>query len=184
VLDEWLSAGIRLVQLRAKRLTAGPMLDLADAIAARCRPAGAIFIVNDRADVAALAGAAGVHVGQDDLTPADVRPLVGREALIGLSTHTLDQVERALAAPIDYLAIGPAFATTTKASIWESVGVAGVGDAVRRARGLRPVVAIGGITLDTAPSLLDAGAASVAIISDLVAGAIGDRAREYVRALQ
>ena len=183
VLDVWLSAGIRLVQLRAKRLTAGPMLDLADATAVRCRAARALFIVNDRADVAALAGASGVHVGQDDLTAADARSLVGPEAVVGVSTHTPDQLERALADPADYLAIGPAFPTTTKDSTWPVLGVAGVVDAVRRATGLRPVVAIGGITLETAPRLLEAGVASVAIISDLVAGEVAARAREYVRAL-
>lgn len=182
VLDCWLDAGVRLVQLRAKQLESGAMLSLADAMAARCRAAGALFIVNDRADIAALSGAAGVHVGQDDLSPADARKVVGSERIVGCSTHTEAQVEAALTAPISYLAVGPVFSTASKAAPDPVIGLAGVVMAVERARARRvPVVAIGGITLDRTAAVLDAGADAVAVISDLLAGDIGTRARAFLR---
>jgi thiamine-phosphate pyrophosphorylase len=140
-------------------------------------------IVNDRADLAALARAAGVHVGQDDLAPAAARELVGASAIVGLSTHTPGQIEGALTQPITYVAIGPVFGTSTKDTGYTAVGLDMVKTAARLARGL-PVVAIGGITLETAPAVLEAGAACVAVIGDLVAG--GDprgQVAAYIRAL-
>ncbi len=95
--------------MRAKHLTFGPFLDLAAPMAQRCREAGAVFLVNDRADVASLAGADGVHLGQDDLPADAARRLVG-ECVVGVSTHTHDQVQAALKTTADYLAIGPVFA--------------------------------------------------------------------------
>jgi thiamine-phosphate pyrophosphorylase len=178
----WLDAGVRLIQLRAKHLSSGAMLDLAAAIVDRGRAAGATIIVNDRADVARMAGAAGVHVGQDDLSPADARRVVGPTSLVGLSTHSSAQVDAALAEPISYLAIGPVYATSSKGGATDPpVGVAGVRDAVTRAAGAGlPVVAIGGITLDRAPDVIAAGASSVAVISDLLTGDIAGRARAYL----
>jgi thiamine-phosphate pyrophosphorylase len=184
VLDAWLRAGVRLIQLRAKAMRAGPMLALADAMAAPCRAAGAVFIVNDRADVAAMAGADGVHLGQDDLSPGGARAVVGDAAWVGLSTHVEAQVEAACAEPITYLAFGPVFATQSKAQPDPVVGLDGVRRTSSRAAGAGlPVVAIGGITLALAPAVLGAGASAVAVISDLLIEPIGERADAYLRAL-
>ncbi|HMF97255.1 MAG TPA: thiamine phosphate synthase [Vicinamibacterales bacterium] len=182
----FLDGGVRFLQLRAKSMASGLMLETAVAIVERARQCGATVLVNDRADVARLAGADGVHVGQDDLAPAAVRALVGPSAIVGLSTHTVEQIERAVAEPITYVAIGPVFRTTTKATGYDRVGLDMVRGAAARAtaRGL-PLVAIGGITIETARSVIDAGATSVAVISDLLAG--GDptrRAREFLQALR
>jgi len=179
LLDAWLDAGVRLVQLRAKSLPFGPMLDLADAVIARARAAGGTVIVNDRADVARLSDADGVHLGQTDLGAAAVRQMIGAGRLIGLSTHTAAQVDAGLLQPIDYLAIGPVFATGSKAQPDPVVGLEGVRLAVQRA-GARPVVAIGGITLTRAREVLDSGAASVAVISDLLTDDPRARARAWV----
>ena len=143
----------------------------------------AAVIVNDRADLARLSGAAGVHVGQDDLPPAAVRAVVGADAIVGYSTHDITQIEAAAREPVTYVAIGPVFGTRTKNTGYEAVGLEMVRTAHRLAQG-RPVVAIGGITLETAASVLDAGATSVAVISDLLAG--GDpraRVAAYVQRL-
>jgi len=127
----------------------------------------ASVIVNDRADLAMLAGAAGVHVGQDDLTPADARRLLGADALVGLSTHSVEQIQAAIREPISYLAVGPVFGTRTKDTGYSAVGLELVSAAARLA-GPIPVVAIGGITIETAETVLRAGATSVAVIGDLL----------------
>jgi thiamine-phosphate diphosphorylase len=180
----FLSAGVRLIQLRAKTWDSGAFLDLALASVAEASTGGATVVVNDRADIAALSAAPGLHVGQDDLTPLDARRIVGDAAWVGLSTHTEAQWTAALAAPVDYVAIGPVFGTQTKATGYAAVGLATVGRvaAAAGARGL-PVVAIGGITLENAVSVIDAGGASVAVISDLLNGSPEARARAFLRAL-
>jgi thiamine-phosphate pyrophosphorylase len=184
LLGAWLDAGVRIVQLRAKTGPAGGTLALADAMVRRCRATGARFIVNDRADLAAMAGADGIHVGQDDLPPRAVRALIGETAWVGLSTHADAQVDAGCLEPVTYLAIGPVFATASKDRPDPSVALDGVRRAAARARhaGI-PLVAIGGITLATAPEVVAAGADAVAVISDLLAGDPGDRAREYLSAL-
>ena len=169
--------------MRGKHLSSRDLLLQTTAIVARAE--GAQVIVNDRGDVARLAGAAGVHVGQDDLPPAAVRTLVGPDAIVGVSTHTRPQRDAALDAPVNYVAIGPVFSTATKDTGYSSVGLARVTDAsvAARQRGL-PTVAIGGITLENAVSVIDAGAAAVAVISDLLA--TGDpcaRTRAYLQRL-
>lgn len=180
--ERFLRAGVRLLQLRAKRAPSGRLLEWARAMAGLAREAGAMLVVNDRADVARMAGC-GVHVGQDDLPPDAARRLVGPEALVGLSTHTAAQIEAGLRAPISYLAVGPVYGTATKDTGHAPVGLALVREAVRRA-GPLPVVAIGGITLDRAPAVIAAGAAAVAVISDLVAhGDPEARARAFLAAL-
>jgi len=186
VLRAWLDAGVRLIQLRAKNLSLGPFVDLAAPMAATCRQAGAIFIVNDRADVARLAGAAGVHLGQDDLSPAEARQLLPDAPWIGVSTHNEVQINAALETPATYLATGPVFATRTKVNPDPVIGVAGVARAAALVRGTgRTLVAIGGITLDTAPSVIEAGAGSIAVISDLLAGDdLTARARAFLSALE
>jgi thiamine-phosphate pyrophosphorylase len=185
VLDVWLDAGVRLIQLRAKTMASGAMLALAETSVERTRAAGATFVVNDRADIAKLAGADGVHLGQDDLSPADVRRvLLPPPAIVGLSTHNDTQARDACAQPISYLAIGPVFATTSKTRPDPVVGLDGVRMAVACATPhALPVVAIGGITLERAPSVIAAGASSVAVISDLLADDLAARARAFVDAL-
>jgi thiamine-phosphate pyrophosphorylase len=116
-----------------------------------------------------MSGATGVHVGQDDLPVSAVRMLLGPQAIIGYSTHSVEQIDDAAAEPASYIAVGPVFPTQTKDTGYEQVGIRLVAEAVKRSRGL-PVVAIGGITLDTAPAVWAAGATSVAIISDLLTG--------------
>jgi len=131
-----------------------------------------------------MSGAAGVHVGQDDLAPSAARRLLGPAAIVGYSTHTSAQIEAASIEPVTYVAVGPVFGTHTKATGYEPVGLELVAEAARLSRGL-PVVAIGGITLDTAVEVLAAGASGVAVIGDLFVG--GDpkaRVTAYCRALR
>jgi len=192
----YLSGGATLLQLRAKKAASGWLLDIATAIVALAHRANAIVIVNDRADIARLSGADGVHVGQDDLSPAAVRQVIGAgagpegsigtdAAIVGLSTHTPEQLETALHLPASYIAIGPVFSTDTKTTGYTGLGL----EAVRRAaartdqKGV-PLVAIGGVTLETAPEVIRAGAGTVAVISDLVAaGDPAARVRAYLARL-
>ena len=173
--------GARLVQLRVKSGSSARFLDLATEVVAAAAPFGAAVIVNDRCDIARLARAAGVHVGQDDLRPEAVREVFGA-GVIGLSTHDAPQLDDALASAADYVAVGPVFGTVTKDTGYAARGL----DLVKRAAGRgKPVVAIGGITLTRAPEVIAAGASSVAVITDLLGG--GDpesRVRDYLRALQ
>jgi thiamine-phosphate pyrophosphorylase len=176
VCDVWLEGGIRLIQLRAKGMASGPMLRLAEAVLARTRAADAHLLVNDRADIAALCGADGVHVGQDDLTPAEVRRVLGvlgPDAIVGLSTHSDAQLSEALTQPVSYIAVGPVFGTRTKDTGYDAVGLAQVrrASASAKAAGV-PLVAIGGITAARAPEVWAAGADSVAVISDLVGASL------------
>jgi len=149
---------------------------------AAARPYEAIVIVNDRADVARLAGANGVHVGQDDLAPAAARRVVGRQGIVGISTHTIDQLDAALLEPVDYIAVGPVYGSSSKQTGYEAVGLALVREAARRARSRGvALVAIGGITLDRAEVVLDAGADSLAVIGDLLVTRHPEqRVREYL----
>ena len=163
-----LDGGATLIQLRAKHLGSRAFLAAADAVMARASGYGASILVNDRADIARLSGAHGVHVGQDDLLPAHVRMVVGADAMVGLSTHTVTQIDAACLEPVDYVAIGPVFGTQTKDTGYDAVGLDLVREAVTRAGAAqRPVVAIGGITIDRAADVIAAGAASVAVISDI-----------------
>lgn len=158
-------AGVRTVQLRDKRGTPQDVLRAAKVIAAAFEDVDATLILNDRADLALLAGW-GVHVGHLDLAPADARRILGAEKVIGVSTHNDAQVIAADASGADYVAVGPVFATSTKSDTEPVVGLEGV----RRARALtkKPVVAIGGITRANARSVIDAGADSVAVIGGLL----------------
>ena len=181
----WLSGGVRLIQLRAKRLASGPLLELADEVAALCRESGAQLIINDRADIAAMAGAAGVHLGQDDLSPTDARLALGDAGVIGLSTHDQGQVASGVREPIQYLALGPIFATATKETGYDAVGLDPLRAAaeVTSSAGIR-LVAIGGLTLDRACAVRAAGADSLAVISDLLAApdliGVESRARAWL----
>jgi thiamine-phosphate pyrophosphorylase len=163
----YLDGGARLLQLRAKHLPSGPFLTLCDELVRMASSYCASIIVNDRVDLAVMARAAGVHVGQEDLAPMNARRLVGPAGIVGYSTHTVQQIEAAIREPISYLAVGPVFGTKTKDTGYSSVGLEMVSIAARLA-GAIPVVAIGGITIDTAESVLQAGATSVAVIGDLL----------------
>jgi thiamine-phosphate pyrophosphorylase len=182
----YLNGGATFLQLRAKSMASGQFLEAAAAIAELTRRvAGGILVVNDRADVARLAAANGVHVGQDDLAPAAVRSIVGPDRLVGVSTHTMGQLEAALGQPVDYVATGPVFSTATKNTGYGPIGLDRVRSASRAANtaGL-PLVAIGGITLERAVEVLDSGARSVAVIGDLLStGNPEARVREYVTRL-
>jgi thiamine-phosphate pyrophosphorylase len=187
LLRAWLDAGVRLVQLRAKRLSLGPFLELADWMAADCRAAGAVFIVNDRVDVARLAGADGVHLGQDDISPEQARAMLPAEAWMGLSTHNESQLRRGAESGPTYLAIGPVFQTSSKDRPDPVIGLEGVSHLASNLRASHaglPLVAIGGITLATAAGVLAAGADSVAVISDLLGhDDPAGRAGAFVRAV-
>ena len=179
----YVDAGARLIQLRAPGVDGKIVLGWCRQIIAIAAPAGARLIVNDRCDLAMLAGADGVHLGQGDLPVTEARRQLGASAMIGVSTHDEAQVREALLQPVSYLATGPVFDTRTKDTGYVAVGL----DAVRRtaaAAGDRPVVAIGGITLATAPAVLAAGASAVAVIADLlVTGNPSTRVRDYLGVL-
>jgi thiamine-phosphate pyrophosphorylase len=180
--DAYLDGGARFLQVRAKTATGADLLRLCEEIVERAQRFGACVMVNDRADIARLARASGVHVGQEDLRPSAVRAIVGADGIVGLSTHNDEQVRSAATEPIDYLAVGPIFETASKETPHRPVGLELVRAA--RAAGL-PVVAIGGISLDRAVSVINAGASAVAVISDLLAtGTPAARVREYLQALE
>jgi thiamine-phosphate pyrophosphorylase len=174
--------GAGLVQLRAKGIADGLFLELALEAVAAARIAGVPVLINDRADIARLAAADGVHVGQEDLSPADARRVLPEGAIVGFSTHNIGQLERAVAEPVDYVAVGPVFPTRSKTRPDPVVGL----DLVRRARGIteKPLVAIGGIAPANAAQVVAAGADGVAVISALLSAEdVSAAARELVRAL-
>jgi thiamine-phosphate pyrophosphorylase len=181
----FLSAGAPWLQLRCKDMAGGAFLDLANHILDESRAAGATVIINDRADICAMAQADGLHVGQDDLSPSDARTVIGAAPILGVSTHTPAQWNAAVQAPVSYIAIGPAFATGTKNTGYAAAGLEVVAraSAAAAARGL-PTVAIGGITIDNAVSVIESGAASVAVISDLLKGDPEARCRAFLSILQ
>jgi thiamine-phosphate pyrophosphorylase len=165
IVERLLAGGARLIQLRDKEASAKEMFEAAQACLRLTRAAGATLVINDRVDIAMAADADGVHLGQDDLTVAEARAMLGPNKIIGVSTHSVAQVEAALVTSANYIAVGPIFPTTTKVNPDPVVGL----DLLRRARALTslPLVAIGGITLETASEVLAAGANSVAVISAL-----------------
>jgi thiamine-phosphate pyrophosphorylase len=157
--------GARLVQIRNKVAGAGELLDQVKQVLSFA-PAEATVLVNDRVDVALLSGAHGVHLGQDDLPAVYARRILGTHTQIGFSTHTLDQALKADLLAIDYIAIGPIFPTQTKADASAVVGLERLRQICGRIQ--KPVVAIGGITVDRVPDVLATGARSVAVISALL----------------
>ncbi|HZI59419.1 MAG TPA: thiamine phosphate synthase [Pyrinomonadaceae bacterium] len=171
--------GATFVQLREKKLSALDFYNEAKAALTVARQRGVTLIINDRVDVALALGAPGVHLGQDDLPPDAARKLLGEGAIIGYSTHNVSQAIAAATLPVDYVAIGPIFQTSSKANPDPVVGLEGL-RAVRNAIGAMNVVAIGGITHENAASVIEAGADTVAVISSLLSGgstAISDRYR-------
>jgi thiamine-phosphate pyrophosphorylase len=164
-----------------------PALDFyeqAKAALAVAERSGVKLIINDRVDVALAIGAHGVHLGQDDLPPEAARELLGAAAIVGYSTHNVDQALEAVKLPIDYLAIGPIFPTTSKPDTFPVIGLKGL-RAVRRAIGDFPLVAIGGITHANARDAIEAGADCVAVISALLADTnrITETTRSLIQAL-
>ena len=163
--EELIAAGVTLIQYRNKSGNARAILEQSREL--KRRLGGTVkFIINDRADLCVVADFDGVHVGQDDLLPESVRGIIGSERWLGVSTHNPEQVQEADRTSADYLAIGPVFSTSSKDRPDPVVGLEGV----RRARQLtrKPLVAIGGITRGNAASVIEAGADSVAVISDLL----------------
>lgn len=173
--------GATLIQLREKQMPAREFYEQAKL----CGRRGVQLIINDRADVALAVGADGVHLGQDDMPPHAARELLGADAVIGYSTHNIEQAIAATKLPIDYLAIGPIFATTTKTDTAPVLGLEGL-RAVRQAIGAFPLVAIGGITHANARQVIQAGADSVAVISAVLSdpGRIPAATRNLLQDLQ
>ena len=157
--------GARLVQIRNKEASSGEFLNQTATIV-RAAPDGASVIVNDRADIARICGAAGVHLGQDDLPPAQARVMLGERCVLGVSTHDAGQALEAVTQPIDYVAVGPVFSTATKKNPAPPLGLDGLAEICRRID--RPVVAIGGIRLENVEDVIASGASSIAVISDLI----------------
>jgi thiamine-phosphate pyrophosphorylase len=182
-----LQGGARLIQLRAKNLSARQIYEVAQIFTEMIRSVEAAnralppvtFIINDRPDIAALAGASGVHVGQTDLPVQAARKICPIPQWVGVSTHSIEQLRAADATSADYIAVGPIFSTASKENPDPVIGL----DFLRTARKLtrKPLVAIGGITVQSAPDIFRAGVDSVAVIGDLKAAADpGERAREYL----
>ncbi|HJQ31898.1 MAG TPA: thiamine phosphate synthase [Pyrinomonadaceae bacterium] len=159
--------GAGVVQLREKRLPPREFYREAEEALKVARSFGAKLIINDRADIALAVGADGVHLGQDDMPPEAARSLLGDAAVVGFSTHNVEQAIEAARLPVTYVAIGPVFATSSKEKPDPVVSLEGV-RRVRAAVGAVPLVAIGGVTAETAPRVLEAGADSLAVIGALV----------------
>jgi len=180
---ELADTGVRLIQYRNKSAPSGKLLEKSKGLSEALRPRGVTLIVNDRTDVAILAGASGVHVGQDDLAVEEARRLVRAERLVGVSTHNREQFQQAAATSADYIAVGPIFSTSSKANPDPVVGT----EFISNVRPLtnNPIVAIGGITLERAAAVIEAGADSVAVIGDILrAPDPAERARQYVELLE
>jgi len=177
------SGGATLIQVRDKTSGPGEFYRAALEAVEAARRLNVRVIINDRVDIALAVKADGVHLGQDDLPPEAVRRVVGPDFIIGYSTHNPEQALRADSAPVDYVAIGPIFQTSTKENPDPVVGL----DGLRAIKEMvsKPLVAIGGITLDRARAVIEAGADSLAIISDLYSTAnITGQARRYVIKLE
>jgi thiamine-phosphate pyrophosphorylase len=172
-------SGVELIQYRNKKAPSRELFEISKRLSAELARRGVRFIVNDRPDIAMLTGAGGVHVGQDDLGVEEARAICGAGRWVGVSTHTLEQVAAADRTSADYVAFGPIYATTTKQNPDAVVGT----ELLRQARRLtrKPLVAIGGITLERAAEVFGAGADSLAVVRDLICAANpGQRARQYL----
>ena len=172
-------SGVELIQYRNKTASSRQFFEISRRLSSALGPRGIRLIVNDRPDIALLAGAGGVHVGQDDLSAEDARAICGPDRWVGLSTHTLEQLAAAERTSADYIAFGPIFPTATKKNPDPVVGT----ELLRKARQMtkKPLVAIGGITLERAAEVYRAGADSLAVIRDLICTQDpGARAREYL----
>ena len=173
-----IGAGVSLIQIRDKRASAKSLFEVSrELVALGC--GGVRVIINDRPDIAAMSGASGVHVGQEDLPVEAARKICGPALWVGISTHNLEQFEQAARTSADYIAVGPIFPTATKENPDPVVGI----ELLRKVRRLtqKPLVAIGGITLESAESVYRAGADSLAVVRDLLsAGDPAERTRQYL----
>lgn len=165
IVAQLLVGGVRTIQIRDKEASARELLDISRACLRLARAVGARLIINDSVDVALASDADGVHLGQEDVPVAEARAVLGRDKIIGLSTHSMEQFRAGLSTSADYLAVGPIFATRTKENPGAVVGL----DLLREAHAIsdRPVIAIGGINVNRARRVIDAGADAVAVISAL-----------------
>lgn len=161
-----IDGGATLIQLREKTEPASKFFAQAEEAVRVARERGAKIIINDRVDIALALGADGVHLGQEDLAPDAARRILGDDAIIGFSTHNLEQALLAAQMPVDYVAIGPIFSTNTKQSRNPSVGLDGLAR-VRDALGITSIVAIGGITRENIQATLKAGADAASVIADI-----------------
>lgn len=179
------SGGATFVQLREKHAAPRDFLRDAAEAAELARALGVLLVVNDRADIALACGAHGLHLGQDDLDPSAARRVVGDAFLIGYSTHNVEQAAAASRLPVNYVAIGPVFGTRTKENPDPTVGLEGVARVRAALPSAVPLVAIGGINAENAPSVLAAGADSVAVVSALLASPdrVERRTREFLARL-
>jgi thiamine-phosphate pyrophosphorylase len=171
--------GVHLIQVRDKHASARAVFEASRGLVARLSPKDIRVIVNDRPDIAVIVSAAGVHVGQDDLSVETARACCSGDLWVGVSTHNLEQFQQAATTSADYIAVGPIFATATKENPDPVVGL----DLIRAARRmtLKPLVAIGGITIQSAESVYRAGADSIAVVNDLLlAPKPALRAAEYI----
>jgi|SRR5579863_3734890 len=176
-------AGVRLIQYRNKNAAARELFQQSREISELLRPYGVRFIVNDRPDVAYLTNADGVHVGQEDLDVGQTRGIIGKDKWVGVSTHNREQFRSAIATSADYIAVGPIYSTSTKANLDPVVGA----EFLRQIRPLtdKAIVAIGGITLERAAGVIEAGADSLAVSSDILRAADPvRRARQYLDLLE
>lgn len=162
-----IEGGAKFIQLREKFLSPKEFFAQAEEAIMIARKYGVKIIINDRVDIALALKADGVHLGQDDLPPQKAREILGKKAIIGFSTHNVEQAIEAVKLPVDYIAIGPVFTTKTKENPDEIVGTEGVKE-VRQAIGDFPLVAIGGINLDNFQKVFESGADSLAIISEIL----------------
>jgi len=171
VVQQMIAGGIRIIQYREKRPSKsfGEMLEECRAIRHLTREAGVLFIINDYPDIAQLVDADGVHVGQDDFPVAEVRRLIGPDKLIGLSTHGPDQAAAAVQAGADYIGVGPIFSTQTKDDVCAPVGLGYLDHVVRTCP--LPFVAIGGIKEHNLGQVLDRGAKTVCLVTEIVGAA-------------
>jgi len=165
IVAQMLLGGAKIIQLRDKEASARELLESARACRKLTRAMHTVLIVNDRVDVALASEADGVHLGQDDMSPDEAREVLGPDAIIGLSTHSIEQFREGLKTSADYLAVGPVFATATKSNPDPVVGL----DLLRAATELtdKPIVAIGGITEERVPEVIESGAHHIALISAL-----------------
>jgi len=177
VTEHLLRSGVRIIQYREKDKKAGEMLKECRQIREATKKAGACFIVNDHVDIAILADADGVHVGQDDLPVDEVRRLIGPDRIVGLSTHSPQQASQAIAAKVDYIGVGPLYATQTKKDVCEPVGLSYLDYAVNTVT--IPFVAIGGIKRHNIPDVVRHGARCCCLVSEILeAEDIEERVRE------
>ncbi len=180
ILKELVCGGAQFVQIRDKSTAIPELLKDLRQCVEFARLEGVTLIVNDRCDLALSCGAMGVHLGQDDLPPAAARAILGRQGIIGFSTHSLSQVRKSSMLPVQYIGFGPVYGTRTKAGTSPVVGLRRLANACRASS--MPVVAIGGIGINQVRQVLDAGAASAAVISALMKAK--DIAREMERFLE